>query len=180
MKQRTTAKDFDWSGGEDFYQFLDQDQYQNFNCPIQRARDLWQLIFQQLQDQPKLEKLKDIIDKALNQPETQESLEKRKSLDNYLKKQAQKIQGETQIGLEESQGKAAMIESIHASFMDRDQSQLNHQASSPVIENMKSDFNKLFKIKKIDQQEFEQLKSSIGYRHPHQRQIDKINQFRQQ
>lgn len=71
-----------------------------------------------------------------------------------------------------------MIDSIHASMADAEQSQLNKSVSTAAIESMKADINKLFRLKRIDQQEFEQLKSIIGYRDPNQKQLERIYQFR--
>ena len=55
------------------------------NTPVQRGKALWAFIFNAMRQRPRFEKLKQVICKFNSQPETQERVDKRKALEEYLK-----------------------------------------------------------------------------------------------
>lgn len=85
LKQKADARHFDWSGHEDFYQFHEAEHFELMNTPVQRGKALWAFIFNAMRQRPRFEKLKQVICKFNSQPETQERVDKRKALEEYLK-----------------------------------------------------------------------------------------------
>ena len=123
LKQKMDAKDFDWSGHQDYFQFHEDERYELMNTPVQRGKALWAFIFNAMRQKPRFEKMKQVICKFNSQPETQERIDRRRALEDYLKTQAKKIQGDAHGQLEETQGKS-MNEQLVTSMYEGEQSQL--------------------------------------------------------